>query len=223
MSENETTELLNAWQSNIDDAMNKVHEKFCGNTKFILTESDLKCWLFYELQNLKPYIPYAVHTEVTHYAKHTDEKEKLEKKYKFRDLSLLCPWLIRDNEEIWDETTNEILYNKGFKHNGPAIHFELKYVRQGISENSIPNIAANDILKLQNYRPQNSSHERHFVIVWGSRSESINVNELEGKLRSSLSSFNNQYLNRKLDFYLFDKKSLKHFSWQQNTLVEIKK
>jgi hypothetical protein len=219
MTEKETTELLNAWQSNVDKAMNKVHERFCGNTKFILTESDLKCWLFYELQNLKPYIPYAVHTEVTHYAKHTDEKEKLEKKYKFRDLSLLCPRLIRDNEKIWDETSNEILYNKGFKHNGPAIHFELKYVRQGIRVNSIPKIGATDILKLQNYRPQNSLYERRFFfIVWGTRSENIGVTELEAELRSGLSSFNNQDINAKLGFFLFDNETLKHFSWKDNKL-----
>lgn len=115
--------LLNSWQPHISNAMKEVHNRFQVDTKFILTESDLKCWLFYELQNQKPYIQYAVHTEVTHYAEHHFNEEIVVKKHKFRDLSLLCPWLIKDNEEIWLDQVTEITLSKGFKHKGPAYSF----------------------------------------------------------------------------------------------------
>lgn len=39
------------------------------NPKLILTESDLKCWLFMQLQSelAGSNLPFSVHTEVTHY------------------------------------------------------------------------------------------------------------------------------------------------------------
>lgn len=206
-------ELPNGWMIAVNKAMIQVHERFKDDSKFILTESDLKCWLFYELQNQKTDVPYAVHTEVTHYAKHTNEKDKLEKKYKFRDLSLLCPWLIKDHKEIWSEENPEYTLTKGFKHKGPAIHFELKFIRQGNNLKSLES----DITKLQNYHPETINPERRFVVVWGSRCTTNNFVALKTKFNNDIKQLKkNQNL---IEFYLFDSKEIVHYSWNEGEWI----
>ena len=128
---NPERDFLDNWHFHILNAMKQFHTKFLTNTKFILTESDLKCWLFYYLQHEKPYTPYAVHTEVTHYGNHQENDKEPEKKHKFRDLSLLCPWKITANEEyIKQKDNSKDILSKGFRHDASAIHFELKFVRE---------------------------------------------------------------------------------------------
>jgi hypothetical protein len=203
------------WMPYVNDSMKKLHNRFKLDTKFILTESDLKCWLFYELQNQKPYIPYAVHTEVTHYAKHTNHKNKLETKYKFRDLSLLTPSAIIDNENFINEGGyKKDILKKGFKHKAPAIHFELKFIRQGNNLTSLEN----DIKKLNKYYPDPETANRKFVLIWGSRSSHESIDNLIKELEKCISELENKSLDSLLDFYLFDKESLKHFSWIENKL-----
>lgn len=202
-------ELPNSWMIAVNKAMIQVHERFKDDSKFILTESDLKCWLFYELQNQKTYVPFAVHSEVTHYAEHTNEKDKLEKKYKFRDLSLLCPSLIKDNEEIWSEENPEYAMTKGFKHKGPAIHFELKFIRQGNNLKSLES----DITKLQNYHPETINPERRFVVVWGSRCSEKNLKNLKIEFEKTITSLTNGDVKKSIEFYLFDSKEIVHYIW----------
>lgn len=202
-------ELPNSWMITVNKAMIQLHNRFKDDTKFILTESDLKCWLFYELQNQKPYIPYAVHTEVTHYAQHTNMNEELEKKYKFRDLSLLCPWLIKDNEEIWSNQIAEYALTKGFKHKGTAIHFELKFIRQG----NILISLESDILKLQNYNPDSITPERKFVLVWGSRCNKNNLQILKKEFDTAIIALTKVELKKLVEFYLFDSKEIVHINW----------
>lgn len=129
--------LLDYWHSHVETAMKALHKKFQSDTKHILTESDLKCWLFYYLQKENPSDSFTVHTEVTHYAKYSDGSKEKEKKYKFRDMSLLRPDNIKDAEEIWDDKIDDFVNSKGFKHKGPAIHFELKMVRQSKEANQL--------------------------------------------------------------------------------------
>ncbi len=205
--------LLNSWQPHVYRAVKSVHEMFKGeNSKYILTESDLKCWLFYYLQQEKPYTAFAVHTEVTHYHAREVSKGKSETKYRFRDMSLLCPWLIRDNEKIWEENIKEIRHNKGFKHNGPAIHFELKYVRQ----NSQSEVSDIDITNLNGYSPSNEAFQRRYIIIWGSRSKEANTEMLKKTLLESLNGFKNDNLSGLLEFYLFDRDELVHAVWHNS-------
>lgn len=205
--------LLDSWHPYIKIAMNKMHKNFLSNTKFILTESDLKCWLFYYLQKEKPYIPFAVHTEVTHYAEHIvkDKKTKeeiLEKKHKFRDLSLLCPWEIIANEDfIKQKGSKKDILNKGFKHNANAIHFELKFVREIGSNNEINELNV-DIDKLKLYSPQSGDKMRDFVIVCGSRSKGTTLEHFTTAVKNKLKEITNISVKERLRIYLFDSKEL---------------
>lgn len=205
--------LLDSWHPHIKNAMENLHKKFLLDTKYILTESDLKCWLFYYLQGERPYIPFVVHTEVTHYAEHivNDEKTKkdsIERKHKFRDLSLLCPWKVEANEDLLkqDRSKKELL-NKGFEHKANAIHFELKFTREIGSNNEIAELNA-DIDKLKNYSPQSGDKMRDFVIVCGSRSEGTRVKDFETNVENKLKGFPDTVVKERLRFYLFDKNQM---------------
>lgn len=214
MNKEEERVLLDKWHLHISNAMQQLHLKFNNDSKFILTESDLKCWLFFYLQQEKPYIPFAVHTEVTHYAPHI-EKEKVEKKHKFRDLSLLCPWELKANEDLLkqDERNKELL-SKGFLHRAPAIHFELKFIRENGTENQIQGLKT-DIEKLNNYHPNNDSHIRDFVIVCGSRSINTTVEILANELDKI-----EDRLKDRVRFYLFDTDKILSFKHENGKFKE---
>ena len=49
-----------SWLESLDTALIAVHSTFNNNPKTILTESDLKCWLFHKLQT-KNKKNYSVH------------------------------------------------------------------------------------------------------------------------------------------------------------------
>jgi hypothetical protein len=210
--------LLDSWHPHIESAIKKLHSKFQADTKFILTESDLKCWLFYYLQEEKSYIPFAVHTEVTHYAEHIvkDEKNKkdsIERKYKFRDLSLLCPWEVKANEDLLkqDRTKKELL-NKGFEQKANAIHSELKFTREIGLNNEIAELNA-DIDKLKNYSPQSGDKMRDFVIVCGSRSEGTTIQHLKTAADNKIKDFPNNSVKERLRIYLFDSMEMVCLKW----------
>lgn len=205
--------LLDSWHPHIKNAMAKLHEKFISDTKFILTESDLKCWLFYFLQAERPYIPFEVHTEVTHYAEHVKVSKKtqaeiLERKHKYRDLSLLCPWKVEANENLLkqDKAKKELL-NKGFEHKANAIHFELKFIRERGTNIEIDGLKA-DIEKLSNYSPQSGDKMRDFVIVCGSRSEGTTVKHLQDAVNSNINEITNESVKERLRIYLFNSKEM---------------
>lgn len=209
-------DLLNNWHPHISNAMQQLHLKFRNDTKFILTESDLKCWLFYYLQHEEPYIPFAVHTEVTHYAPHLVKDILDDKLYKFRDLSLLCPWELKANEELMKlKGENKNILSKGFKHNASAIHFELKFIRENGTENQIRGLKA-DIEKLNNYQPKNDSHVRDLVIICGSRSNKTSVDNFIKKL----GELKNDKLNGRVWVYLFDTDNLVCFKYYNNIFEE---
>ena len=114
-----------------EKALAKVFGRFKENQKLILTESDLKCWLFLELVKEIERMPestISVHTEVTHYLQTEERKNR-----RFRDLTILDSENLNLNEDIWKNNDNgDYTLNKGFKHRGPAMHFELKLLRQGL-------------------------------------------------------------------------------------------
>lgn len=199
--------LLDSWHPHIKNAMEYLHKKFKSDTKFILTESDLKCWLFYYLQDEKPYIPFVVHTEVTHYAKQKVVDGVKDKEYKFRDLTLLNPNNLKDAEKIWEENQDGIVNTKGYKHHGPAIHFELKMIRQSQIRNHVSGLNA-DIDKLKAYEPKKQNHIRDFVIVCGSRSEGTTVKDFKTAVEEKLKDFPKNSVKERLRFYLFDCKEM---------------
>lgn len=208
-------ESTKSWMVAVNKAMMQLHDRFQDDTKFILTESDLKCWLFLELQNQRPYIPYAVHTEVTHYAEHYINNETVVEIYKFRDLSILSPSAIIDNEKFLSEggEKKEIL-TKGFKHKAPAIHFELKFIRQGNNLNSLES----DITKMNDYYPDPETAERKFIVVWGSRCSTNNLGVLKTKFYKTIKQLNRNH--NLIEFYLFDSKEMIHIrrnlaNWQE--------
>jgi hypothetical protein len=211
--------LLDSWHPHIKSAMESLHCKFQSDTKFILTESDLKCWLFYYLQAEKPYIPFTVHTEVTHYAKHVTNKGKKkveETKHKFRDLSLLCPWEVKANEEYIKQNGNKKdILSKGFKHVANAIHFELKFVRVTGSSNQIDGLKE-DIDKLKNYSPQSGNKMRDFVIVCGSRSENTTVEHFKKAVEDKVLGHSKAILKERVRFYLFDREQMVYGKWENN-------
>ena len=96
--------LLDSWHPHIKNAMDKLHNKFKSDTKFILTESDLKCWLFYFLQKEKTKKEtFEVHTEVTHYPHSQTIQNEIKvkvQKYFFRDLTILDNSNVIENEEL---------------------------------------------------------------------------------------------------------------------------
>jgi hypothetical protein len=234
----EERQLLDSWHPYIKSAMEQVHKKFLSDTKFILTESDLKCWLFYYLQHDNKIINdnkgkslesekdllYSVHTEVTHYAQHLEEKKendilivKLEEKHKFRDLSLLCPWEIRANLELLKQVkTKKELLSKGFSHKAPAIHFELKFIREIGANYEVSGLKA-DIKKFSEYHSDNDRHIRDFVIVCGSRARGTNVADLINAIKADLNNPN--LLKERLRIYLFDNKDLVYMKWDESTWV----
>jgi hypothetical protein len=201
-------ELPNSWMIAVNKAIITLHNRFKGDSKFILTESDLKCWLFYELQNQKTYVPFAVHSEITHYAEHYINNEIVVKKHKFRDLSLLTPSAVIDNENFLSEGgKKEEILTKGFKHKAPAIHFELKFIRQGNNLNPLES----DITKLNEYYPAPETAERKFVVVWGSRCSTNNLVTLKTKFKNTINQLNRNH--DLIEFYLFDNYEIVHIIW----------
>lgn len=195
-------QLLNHWSDSIEYAMKELWIRFNENPKCILTESDLKCWMFIELNHFKPESnQYAVHSEVTQYSRSFKDKEKLN----FRDLSLLNPSKIIDNEEIWDEKQN--LLNKGFVHKGEAIHFELKFIRQRTRENPQTKIPTGDIENFKSFHFSNDDYKRHFVIVWGSRNSSLSATLLKQTFQDKTNGLGSEQ-KAILNAYLFDKNEM---------------
>ena len=123
------------WLINLETALKAVHSTYGQTPEIILTESDLKCWLFLELQKIKNKT-YVVHSEVTHFVQTTLRENQATvkmRKYFLRDLTLLNNNNLDENEVLWKNVDSKHLLNKGFKHTGHAIHIELKLIRQPIS------------------------------------------------------------------------------------------
>ena len=209
---------INIWLDCFETALKKVHTKYGVTPEMILTESDLKCWLFLELQNIK-YKSYAVHSEVTHYIHSNIRKNQATvktRKYFLRDLTLLSNKKLNENEVLWKSLNSNQLLNKGFKHIGNAIHIELKLIRQPITENRRPIVDLSDLDNLENYSP-NRLQKRRFVIVIGSKSRHITPEVIEEKISERIHNFKNKStLNNILDFYFFDKDNIVKYYLKDN-------
>ncbi|WP_395762766.1 hypothetical protein [Elizabethkingia anophelis] len=202
-------------------AMYSLFGKFTENPKMILTESDLKCWLFRELYNViesEGHKNLSVHTEVTHYFKAEERKNK-----RFRDLTILDSQNLYLNEDLWENNNyGDYTLNKGFKHRGPAMHFELKLIRQGLLESTDVKLDTSDINNLNNVDINN----RAYTIVWGSKNKRFNLENLTKTLIKSFDRFTRTELvdNDLLRIYLFDTNTLEVYkSDTLKNLLEINK
>ncbi|HFI4797647.1 hypothetical protein HZP23_14035 [Elizabethkingia anophelis] len=204
-------------------AMDSLFEKFKVNPKMILTENDLKCWLFLELTNEIESLQnstLSVHTEVTHYPRLSENISKLF----MRDLTILDSDKLELNDALWDTTATQGNYtlNKGFKHRGPAMHFELKLIRQGLLESTDVKLDTSDINNLNNVDINN----RVYTIVWGSKNKRFNLENLTKTLIKSFDRFTRTELvdNDLLRIYLFDTNTLEVYkSDTLKNLLEINK
>jgi hypothetical protein len=200
-------------------ALENVFIRFKENPKLILTESDLKCWLFLELTNEIVGLQnsrLSVHTEVTHYLETERRKNK-----RFRDLTILDSKNLDINEDLWKNNDDgNYTLHKGFKHNGPAMHFELKLIRQGLLESAEGKLDSSDIDNLNNVDIGN----RAYTIVWVSKNDKCNMEFLEQELKKSLDTFDRFQLidNDLLRVYLFDQNSYKSYRLdRKKNLIEI--
>ena len=217
------TEILESWRDSVKKSALATFLRFKKEPKRILTESDLKCNLYMDLFAQKPYVKYALHTEVTHYTGELNPVNPVNavnpvnrRKYRFRDMSLLCPWLLNENEELWHE--NEHLLSKGFIHRGPAFHLELKIKRQGVNENDESQISAMDIDNLNGLNIT-EGREKRFAIIWLSKSENYQVNHMKTQVQASIARLNEnkKYL---IDVYLINRNASKRLFYSNEVLQE---
>jgi hypothetical protein len=190
------------WLQVAELSIKEIWQRFKTNPKDILTESDLKCWLFSKLTSKKTEASsFAVHTEVTHYSKEEN------KNYRFRDLSLLTSKNIILNKDIYDKNSNGL--SKGFKHNGCALHFELKFLRQGCNRSK----PYSDFGKINDYDAKPTAKiERKFIALIGSH-DALN-NEEPIKALDEVTK--NQEL---FSVYSFDTTNLEKWEFQDSKWV----
>ena len=202
----ELEEVPECWELTAETAINRVWKLFQLDQKTILTENDLKCWLFTELNLLKfCEESFVVHTEATHYSRHLWRRQK---RYTFRDLSLLNPQNIRLNNQLYGF---ERSLSKGFLHRGKALHFELKFSRQPVNINIIPALNLNDLQKINAYQPNVGTPQRKFICLIGSQNPRQNLqNDLLQTIRRLIQ--NNLNLVR---VYYFDRGQLIKY-WFEN-------
>jgi len=206
-------QTLASWHPFIEIAILRTWFKFKNEPNFILTEGDLKCWLFYFLQIKKPYVPFSVHSEVTHHYEVSTNNLK-NSKYSFRDLSILCPWELEANDEFHKCLENgEEFHNKGFCHRATAFHIELKLVRTKYPLSRLKE----DIDKLNNYQ-KGSNSLRKFIVVCGSRKVDEGVDEMFVSLKEYLNDFN-EAIKEHVEFYLFDKEKISKCYWVKHAFV----
>jgi hypothetical protein len=151
--------------------------EFRRDRQLFLTENDIKCFLYNELRKVRPSQGYAVHSEVTHYAKHADTARD----YRFRDLVLLNPAKITNN------IIRELrlgLKNKGFRHIGESIFFEIKFQR-----NENDTISINDFSKLKGYHYQGRTTEKYAIFIWGSKHVFHERNDCKSQMIAALNEF----------------------------------
>lgn len=210
-------QYINLYHEISEKAIENVFKRFTEYSKLILTESDLKCWLFLELQKEIEKIDentLSAYSEVTHYASKEDKNNK-----RFRDLTLLDSKNLKLNEDIWKNNEANIhALNKGFNHDGPAMHFELKLIRQGTDEKSSGMVDTSDISNLNDVDCTN----RAYTIIWVSKNKNFTINNLEEKFKESLQTLNRPCLFKMKLFriYLFDIEHYKCFKSDDIILLE---
>lgn len=206
-------QILNLWHPKLHEAVLEVFGMYKDDPKIILTESDLKCWLYSRLigKNVTEEgdeCKYSVHSEVTHYHPDQNEDGVIKKDYHFRDLSLLQEIRIAENEDRVDSRQR---LNKGFNHIGAALHVELKLARQGITKNRTVAVSTSDIENFGTYGG-GGLHEKTFVMVWGSRAADYTAQQMKETFDVSIKKVSWD-ISRLITPYIFDRTTLLAGLW----------
>jgi len=178
----ERIELLKYWKKSVDNAIFQTWKAFNKDQQLFLTENDVKCFLYNELRNTRPNQPYAVHSEVTHYANHQTDSA-----YRFRDLVLLNPAKIRNNTFEDPLENMQGIKSKGFSHIGESVFFEIKFQR-------IENIRINqnDLENLATYQYQEGENNpKYAILIWASKHGFFGENILPDQMVLAVQHFTN--------------------------------
>lgn len=218
---------LNLLEKKIQNVLIEICSTFHQKSKTILTESDLKCRLYAAFMDNDDKEEYSVHSEVTHYKRHLSLKKKT---YNFRDLSLLSKKAVLENSEAKALWSNHKSLSKGFLHKGPAIHFEIKFVREPQEDGAVVTVPTGDIENLKFYKKD--GHERRFIIIWGSRSGSTKTKKMIADFLGAFKGNNNSHKKFMEDetkplisAYIFDKDELFYGHWdgKEFKFIQLKK
>ncbi len=181
----EGIELLKYWKISVNMAIEQTWGAFCHDPNLFLTEADVQCFLYNQLRMARQSQPYAVHTEVTHYARHNNPGG-----YRRRDISLLNPCKIYNNnmdfvyEQAGLDYKIPAVRNKGFRHIGEAIFIEIKFQRYRFGD-----LEDGDIENLRTYEHDGENTPKYAVLIWVSKHPFNNNNNLVGQMRDALEDF----------------------------------
>jgi len=196
------SEKTDCWRKCFYDSLRYVYEnKFRnGSDKNILTEADLVCHVWQELNNCnKIKFNFKTYLEVTWY--------KPDDKINYADLTILDPAQL--NVEFVDDIA--YLQNKGFFYNEDAIAAEFKYIRH---DSNLNDLATKDLLKMKDLIEKINSNQTdqtqpppmnidkfHGIIVIGCKNNVF----FERTLNFFTDRFSelSQEIKSKIDYYIF--------------------
>jgi len=208
----EGLKLLEHWKKFVDIAIQETWLAFHGENDLFLTENDVKCYLYSKLRKIIKIQPYAVHSEVTHYAAHQNRGG-----YRFRDLVLLNPQKLWNNAFDDPPDGHAGFKSKGFSHIGESIFFEIKFQRNlGIRINE------NDLANLTSYRyndGENHENPKYAIIVWSSKHVYNGQNDLPNQMMIALNHFSERVHRIHIPFkhvfgFVFNQNELHEFKWE---------
>lgn len=138
----------------------------------------------------------------------------------FEDLTLLDA-NNSNSSLLKHDSFSKYALSKGFKHKGPALHFELKLLRQGSTQDRSPLVNTSDIENLNLVQ----SNKRGYVIVLASKNCNVKVDDVEKQIENFIKSFSNYDLikNDLVRLYAFDTKKIKCFKIVSSIQTDNKK
>ena len=207
----EGIELLKNWKKSVNNAILQTWKAFNKDQQLFLTENDVKCFLYNELRNSRPNQPYAVHSEVTHYANYLPDST-----YRFRDLVLLNPAKIRNNTFEDPLENMQGIKSKGFSHIGESVFLEIKFQRlKGIRINE------NDLLNLATYQYRgDEDHPKYAILIWASKHGFNCENNLQEQMGTALKCFSDNVKSGHIPFdrvfaFVFNHEEVHALEWTE--------
>lgn len=215
-------DLVAGWKSKFEKAIKDTasHYQQEGNEKSILTESDLKTYLFhfYLSQGSTGQYKEAIHSEITHYRGQNSEDGTVKKRRNMRDLWIACDGLIELNEARWNDGVHRSnTLSKGFIHkNGPALFIELKHSRQNAQRKQVN---FGDIKNLYTYHYNIHGWYKECVIVYSTANK--NAKSLCMQLCNYLNKPNSHaraisFPKEQITLYAFDTEKLFRVAYEND-------
>lgn len=141
-------------------SLRELQAKFQVDNSLLRTEGDLQAHLLCAIENKRnENIQFEVHSEITWY------ENEYHRQFR-RDISLF------NTENVLDENLIAPL-NKGFRHQGPILGIEVKFIRSTDTQNQILNKTWEDLDRILNYShlyyssDRNKGFPKWFIIVIG--------------------------------------------------------